>query len=99
MRIKKRRPRPNQGRRSSQGGVGVARAGNNESSAQKNAKKLLQSGQNEADEKPYNGYAPTTEKPIMLSLIQSASLSKNELRQAGMRAPQISPDVRHRVVR
>jgi hypothetical protein len=34
----------------------------------------------------------------MLSLIQSASLSKNELRQAAMRAPQISRDVRHRMV-
>jgi ADP-ribose pyrophosphatase YjhB (NUDIX family) len=37
-------------------------------------------------------------KTTMLSLIQSASLSKNELRQAAMRAPQISRDVRHRMV-
>jgi hypothetical protein len=37
-------------------------------------------------------------KPRCFSLSQSAGLSKNELRQAGMRAPQISRDARHRVV-
>jgi hypothetical protein len=62
------------------------------------SKKQLQWGRNEADKKRYNEYTPTTEKTTMLSLSQSASSRKNELRQAGMRAPQISRDLRHGMV-
>jgi hypothetical protein len=43
-------------------------------------------------------YAANHQKTIMLSLIQSARQRKNQLRQAAMRTPQISTDIRRGTV-